>query len=49
MTPDRKEILRQAALFRDLDESILESLTRGSVEKRLARNEILLLAGDAGR
>jgi CRP/FNR family transcriptional regulator len=43
---DRSELLRQTALFRDLDESILDSLTRGSVEKRLARNEILFLAGD---
>ena len=46
MTADKKEMLRQAALFRDLDESILESLAHGSVEKRLARNEILFLAGD---
>ena len=43
---DRSNLLRQTALFRDLDESILYSLTRGSVEKRLARNEILFLAGD---
>ena len=39
-------MLGQAALFRDLDESILDSLAHGSVEKRLARNEILFLAGD---
>ena len=39
-------MLRQAALFRDLDEAILESLAHGSVEKRLARNEILFVAGD---
>ena len=43
---DRSNLLRQTALFRDLDESILDSLTRGSVEKHLARNEILFLAGD---
>jgi CRP-like cAMP-binding protein len=43
---DRSKLLQQAALFRDLDESILDSLTRGSVEKHLARNEILFLAGD---
>jgi CRP/FNR family transcriptional regulator len=46
VTADKKEMLRQAPLFRDLDESILDSLVRGSVEKRLARNEILFLAGD---
>jgi len=46
VTADKKEMLRQAALFRDLDEGILESLSHGSVEKRLARNEILFLAGD---
>ena len=42
----RSNLLRQTALFRDLDESILDSLAHGSVEKRLARNEILFLAGD---
>jgi len=46
VTADKKEMLRQAALFRDLDEAILESLAHGSVEKRLARNEILFVAGD---
>ena len=46
MTADKKEMLKQAPLFRDLDDSILDSLVRGSVEKRLARNEILFLAGE---
>ena len=46
MPADRSNVLRQTALFRDLDESILASLAHGSVEKRLARNEILFLAGD---
>jgi CRP-like cAMP-binding protein len=43
---DRSNFLRQTALFRDLEEPVLESLAQGSVEKRLARNEILFLAGD---
>ena len=46
MPADRSKILQQAALFRDLDESILDSIAHASVEKRLARNEILFLAGD---
>lgn len=46
MPSDRSKLLQQTALFCDLDESILDSLTRGSVERRLARNEILFLAGD---
>jgi CRP-like cAMP-binding protein len=43
---DKSHFLRQTALFQDLDESILDSLARGSVEKRLARNEILFIAGE---
>ena len=46
MPTDKKDLLKQTALFRDLDDSILEFLARGSVEKRLARDEILFLAGD---
>jgi CRP/FNR family transcriptional regulator len=40
------EIFRQAELFQDLDDNILQFLVDQSVEKRLGRNEILLLAGD---
>jgi CRP/FNR family transcriptional regulator len=43
---DRIDLLRQTDLFRDLDDEILSSLARGSVDKRLARDEILFLAGD---
>ena len=46
MPTDKKELLKQTALFRDLDDSILDFLAVGSVEKRLARDEILFLAGD---
>jgi CRP/FNR family transcriptional regulator len=40
------EILRQTDLFRDLGEDVLGSILRGASEKRLARNEILFVAGD---
>jgi len=43
---DKKNLLRQTALFRDLEDPILELLLKGSAEKRLARDEILFLAGD---
>jgi CRP-like cAMP-binding protein len=43
---DKKDLLKQTALFRDLEDPILEFLADGSVEKRLARDEILFLAGD---
>jgi CRP/FNR family transcriptional regulator len=46
MPADKKELLRRTALFRDLDDSILDFLASGSVEKRLARNEILFIAGE---
>lgn len=46
MPTDKKDLLRQTALFRDLDASILDFLALGSVEKRLARDEILFLAGE---
>jgi len=46
VTIDKKDFLKQTALFRDLDDSILEFLALGSVEKRLARDEILFLAGE---
>jgi CRP-like cAMP-binding protein len=40
------EILRRAELFRGLDDQILELLAARSVEKQLARDEVLFLAGD---
>jgi CRP/FNR family transcriptional regulator len=43
---DRSELLKQTLLFRDLDEVILRSLTRNSVEKQLGKDEILFLAGE---
>jgi CRP/FNR family transcriptional regulator len=43
---DKKELLRQTALFHDLDDSILDFLAQGSAEKRLTRDEILFLAGE---
>jgi CRP/FNR family transcriptional regulator len=46
MTTRQAELLKQTDLFRDLDDEILEFILRGSAEKRLARDEILFLAGD---
>ena len=46
MPTDRTELLRQTLLFRDLDAVILRSLARSAVEKRLAKDEILFIAGD---
>jgi CRP-like cAMP-binding protein len=43
---DRTELLKQTLLFRDLDDVILRSLARSAVEKQLARDEILFIAGD---
>lgn len=46
---DRPEILRQAELFRDLDDEVLKSLAARVVEKFLDRNEILFVAGTEAR
>lgn len=46
MAAETIEIFRKAELFRDLDYDVLETLVKSSVEKRLARNEILFLAGE---
>ena len=43
---DLSALLKQTLLFHDLDDSILKSLARGSVEKHLAKDEILFLAGE---
>jgi CRP/FNR family transcriptional regulator len=39
-------IFKQTELFQDLEENVLSALASRAVEKRLARNEILFLAGD---
>lgn len=46
MPTDRTELLKQTLLFRDLDDVILRSLARSAVEKQLAKDEILFIAGD---
>ena len=46
MLTDRTELLRQTILFRDLDDVILRSLASSAVEKQLAKDEILFIAGD---
>ena len=43
---DRAQILKQTALFRDLNDNVVGTLSSRIVEKRLERNEILFLAGD---
>ena len=46
MNAETIEIFRKAELFRGLDDNVLRTLVNDSVEKRLARNEILFLADD---
>ncbi len=43
---DRAQILKQAALFRDLSGDVIDSLSSRVIEKRLDRNEILFIAGE---
>ena len=45
MPTDRSELLKQTLLFRDLDDVILRSLARSAVEKQLAKDKILFIAG----
>ncbi len=45
MTAETIEIFRKADLFRCLDDGVIETLVRNSVEKRITRDEILFLAG----
>ena len=40
------DIFRKAELFRDLSDDVLRTLAKYAVEKRLARNEILFVAGE---
>lgn len=49
MPEDKITIFRQAELFRDLDEGVLEVLAKQSVVKRLQRGEILFLAGEPAK
>ena len=46
MNAETIEIFRIGELFRELDDAVLRTLVNHSVEKRLARNEILFLADD---
>src|SRR5262245_50413259 len=39
-------MFRKAELFRDLNDDVLQTLVRHAVEKRMARNEILFVAGE---
>lgn len=43
---DRIQALRRTALFRDLEETQLDELAEIAVERRLARDEVLFLAGE---
>ena len=43
---DKIEILKQTQLFRQLDEDVLRVLSAHANEKKLARHEILFLAGE---
>ena len=46
---DTIEILRQAELFRGLDDAVIRLLAKHAKERRLDRDEILFVAGDAAR
>lgn len=46
MPTDRNKLLKHTLLFRDLDDVILRSLARSAVEKQLAKDEILFIAGE---
>lgn len=46
MIKDKIAVFKQAALFRDLDENVLQVLASHATEKILNRNEILFLTGD---
>ncbi len=46
MRDDRIAIFKQTELFRGLDETVVEVLAKHSVKKKLARNEILFVAGE---
>ena len=46
MQRDKVEILRQTELFKDLNDEVLKLLASRAVEKTLARDEVLFIAGD---
>jgi CRP-like cAMP-binding protein len=49
MATDKIEALRRTALFGELEEPELRALAARAVEHKLARDEILFVAGDAAR
>src|SRR5262245_34229732 len=49
MSFDAVEALRKTELFRDLDEKHLRALAERSVERRLARDEILFVIGEGAK
>ena len=49
MSIDAVEALRKTELFRDLAEAHLRALAGRSVERRLARGEILFMIGDTAK
>ncbi|MFN6962936.1 MAG: Crp/Fnr family transcriptional regulator [Pyrinomonadaceae bacterium] len=46
---DKIDTLRQTELFRELDDAALESLAAHAVEKKLAKDELLFIAGERAR
>lgn len=49
MNNRKTDVFRQAELFHDLDEEVLQILASRAVEKRLERNEILFIAGEEAK
>jgi CRP/FNR family cyclic AMP-dependent transcriptional regulator len=49
MANDKIPIFKRTELFRGLDDAVLDVLAKHSVVKRLQRNEILFLAGEAAK
>lgn len=47
MSAEKEEIFKQTELFRNLEGDALRELVAHAVEKRLARDEILFIAGEA--
>lgn len=49
MGHDKIEILKRTELFKGLDDEVLKLLASRAVEKKLARDEVLFIAGDRAR
>ena len=49
MASDKISVFKQTELFRDLDDSVVQSLVSRSVEKRIARDEILFVGGEPAK